>query len=632
MKLKNIHINGFGTLRNRTFELNPGLNIFYGENEKGKTTFISFITAVFCGFRGESSLDSSDGLPERNRYIPWTPGTFGGNITFENQGEDYSVVAIWGGTPKDDHVEIYYPDGTANLLRPGETVCERILGITPLQFDVFAKGNFTGNPSAALKNLNSFLSDSEELPRTAPKSDACLFHSGEAQEAIESALLHYRNDEGTGVLDLEENKLNSLENQLTHIASMEENIMALSERLPGLKERTGQLKSENEKALTFEDVRTAAALVDRRDRANGLFEEINQLDDAYKKETKRLKKRKIPWIILISLILLADILAIALTFLPEGTLPFRQLDPFIAKTHEMMPLSAIIGFGALLLFVVLLIVVCTCNRSRQYALADEITYKEQNLSDILGIDRKTAGEEGWEQNAKLSLEELTKECNLATDDIAVAGREHTETQKRKEELISLGNELSDVNGKISLLRKELASRPSYTRVESQIAEEKDKYKNLCFKYNALTVALSMMKSVRRKLAGNFREEFESSTGSYLDILTGGKRSSAELTQEYGVTVLDGGTLRSVRYFNGCARSQISLAMSMTEGKMLSAHASPLPLISDELLSGYDTSNRDRAIPALMNYASEINRQIIMTSSDESVKASGYIREDTVSEI
>jgi len=70
MKIENIHIEGFGVWNDKTWEsLGPGLNVFHGPNETGKSTLMAYIRSIFFGFdrRGSS-----------RRYEPLNGGNQGG--------------------------------------------------------------------------------------------------------------------------------------------------------------------------------------------------------------------------------------------------------------------------------------------------------------------------------------------------------------------------------------------------------------------------------------------------------------------------------------------------------------------------------------------------------------------------
>ncbi len=71
MTYKKLHLYAFGGFRGKTFDLAPGLNIYYGPNESGKSTLQSGLYAGLCGIkRGTigSRLDSD----ELRKKKPWS--------------------------------------------------------------------------------------------------------------------------------------------------------------------------------------------------------------------------------------------------------------------------------------------------------------------------------------------------------------------------------------------------------------------------------------------------------------------------------------------------------------------------------------------------------------------------------
>jgi uncharacterized protein YhaN len=70
MKIETIHIDGFGIWNDKTWEsLDPALNVFYGPNEVGKSTFMAFIRSMLFGFDRRGSV---------RRYEPLSGGAHGG--------------------------------------------------------------------------------------------------------------------------------------------------------------------------------------------------------------------------------------------------------------------------------------------------------------------------------------------------------------------------------------------------------------------------------------------------------------------------------------------------------------------------------------------------------------------------
>ena len=55
MRIESLYIDGFGHFTQSAFgPFDAPINIFYGENEAGKTTLLGFIRAILFGFRTQS--------------------------------------------------------------------------------------------------------------------------------------------------------------------------------------------------------------------------------------------------------------------------------------------------------------------------------------------------------------------------------------------------------------------------------------------------------------------------------------------------------------------------------------------------------------------------------------------------
>lgn len=80
MKIRSIHVEGFGVLQQKTLPLDGPLTVLYGRNEAGKSTLMGFIRAVLFGLPARSSL--------ADRYEPPQGTAHGGYLILEsNEGE-----------------------------------------------------------------------------------------------------------------------------------------------------------------------------------------------------------------------------------------------------------------------------------------------------------------------------------------------------------------------------------------------------------------------------------------------------------------------------------------------------------------------------------------------------------------
>ena len=92
MRLISCHISAFGGLRDYDLEFQPGLTVVAGPNGCGKTTLAEFLRAMFYGFPRTGGKDLN--RDRRKKYLPWSGGTWGGNLVFEHEGVRYRAERL----------------------------------------------------------------------------------------------------------------------------------------------------------------------------------------------------------------------------------------------------------------------------------------------------------------------------------------------------------------------------------------------------------------------------------------------------------------------------------------------------------------------------------------------------------
>lgn len=123
IKLQQLHIYGFGKHINKTIQLEDGMNIFYGENEAGKTTIQQFILQIFFGFPQKNSTLA--------RYEPKAGTRFGGQIDFlHSKYGECSVERVKGKASGD--ITVRLADGTVGQ---EELLAKVLYGYTRADFE-----------------------------------------------------------------------------------------------------------------------------------------------------------------------------------------------------------------------------------------------------------------------------------------------------------------------------------------------------------------------------------------------------------------------------------------------------------------------------------------------------------------
>jgi uncharacterized protein YhaN len=114
LKLIELHIYGYGKIENKHYTLSD-LQLFYGENEAGKSTIMSFIHSILFGFptKQQSML----------RYVPKSSTEYGGKILCHIDGRGIvSIERIKGKATGD--VTVQFEDGRME----GEECLQHLLG------------------------------------------------------------------------------------------------------------------------------------------------------------------------------------------------------------------------------------------------------------------------------------------------------------------------------------------------------------------------------------------------------------------------------------------------------------------------------------------------------------------------
>lgn len=118
MKLLECYVSSFGNLKDFSYKFGDKLNTVKEENGWGKSTFASFIKAMFYGLDDSKRAIEYN---ERKRFTPWnSTEKFGGSLTFEWGNKPYKVERFFGAKSSDDTVKLYdinsgktYTEGSA---------------------------------------------------------------------------------------------------------------------------------------------------------------------------------------------------------------------------------------------------------------------------------------------------------------------------------------------------------------------------------------------------------------------------------------------------------------------------------------------------------------------------------------
>ena len=236
MKLLKCHIENFGKLSNFNHKFTSGLNVINEPNGFGKTTFASFIKAMFYGL--ESTAKRTIALTDRKKYYPWQGGQYGGNIEFEVNGKKYRIERFFGLKEQEDTFKLY--DLYTNLESSdySEKIGEELFKINK---EAYERSTYVPGQNIGIKmndSLNAKLGNILEGENDVNTSEIAI-------KNLEDAMKVYKKTGERGLINEIKEKIQNLERKLEK---------GKSEGV-AIEERKKKLAETNSKIIEYEEIK-----------------------------------------------------------------------------------------------------------------------------------------------------------------------------------------------------------------------------------------------------------------------------------------------------------------------------------------------------------------------------------------
>lgn len=272
MKLLNCYVSSFGNLKDFSYDFNDGLNTVKQDNGWGKSTFASFIKAMFYGLN-DSKRTIEDN--ERKRFAPWnSTEKFGGNLTFEWKGQKFKIERFFGSKESEDTIKLYdlatnkaYTDGSAV-----ENLGKRVFSIDE---EGYLSTTYFSQKDFEIKSNTSITAKYNEV---CDIGDSDAFDTALNKLDVKIKELKMRGDKG---------KIADLKRSVSAIKDSIERTKISIQAADGLKKDLETVKTEREnlekniKALT-EKLETASkqeAVSERKKRYFAIKSELNETEN-----------------------------------------------------------------------------------------------------------------------------------------------------------------------------------------------------------------------------------------------------------------------------------------------------------------------------------------------------------------
>ena len=237
MQIIKCYIENFGKLSDFSYEFKDGLNIINENNGFGKTTFASFIKAMFYGL--ENTSKRTQALTERKKYMPWQGGNYGGNLEFKINNKCYRIERYFGKKSEEDTFKIYNLETNLESDDFTENIGEEIFKINK---EAYERSTYIPQQKIQINmndSLNAKLGNILESENDVNTSEKAIKNIGEA-------IKKYKKTGSRGLLDIEKNNILDYEKKLEQIKKDEANINARKVKLKEIDDNLNKSKTLKE--------------------------------------------------------------------------------------------------------------------------------------------------------------------------------------------------------------------------------------------------------------------------------------------------------------------------------------------------------------------------------------------------
>ena len=630
MKLIKCHIENFGKLENFDYEFTEGLNTIKQENGFGKTTFASFIKAMFYGLEARRNTKA---LIDRKKYEPWQGGSFGGNIEFEIDGKKYKVERFFGKKEAEDKFKIYdlstnleTNDFSENLgeeiFKLNKEAYERSTFISGQNMETSMNDSINAKLGNILENEND-INSSEKAIKTL--DDAIKFYKktggrGEINEAIlkKSKLEQKLENSKTDAKNLQErkNSLDVLKRQISEKLVQQEkyrkNIIEINEeeaKKSKLEQYTllkNQLDESQKKLKSFLDKGTDdIELINKIEFNKNKFENTKKQIERNKNKLKFNKK-----ICIINLII-SIIIAIITIILYIKNLKFIGI------------ILAVVCLISAISFIILSVVVAKTKGK-----LDAKNQEKENLDNMLNTlnaiyekQKKEREEESdklkQEYDIKLRNLEAFEKLNNIQELISYAPKTTNLNKAEIEQnLNSLNKEINKLNDEKNYIQNQIelleASVDTF-EIENELNETTDKIEEMKHNLDILEKTKDYLSMAKEQFSSHYLKGMQESFVKNIEFLNG-KKIDINLDVNLNAEVNEKGSNKKIDFFSTGYQDIIYICMRLSLIESLFEKEKPFIILDDPFVN-LDEEKIQHAKELINNISKQY--QIIYFSCHES---------------
>ena len=588
MKVEEIKINAFGTLKNKEINLSDKINIIHGKNESGKSTLLTYIKTAFYGIsRNKNGKEISD----YDKYKPWSGEEFSGKIKYTlDSGEQFEIFRDFNKkNPKIYNAKLEDVTNQFNIdKKEGSQFFFEQVGIDENIFtstimaeqqevklseqrqniliqkiaNIAGTGNSNMSYNKAKDRLNKKQLDEIGTERTQGKPINILKNKIKNIEQILGKLNLYKENKSI----IEQNKI-KLKNKIREQEQRKELIKQISEL-------NGKIIIETEKANYKRNIKE-----EKESRIQELINEKNKLIQENKNNKTNNKLFIIIFFVLISL-LIANIVIIKNKFITYTTLILVGAEIviyYLAKAQKEKRKKEVIK-----------------NNTDLINTKIELLEKEK---EVIEEEIKTE-----ENELKAEKEHIKNKYNIELYDI----------ENSKNDLEQITNEINE--GKIKLNTLEIEEKGISSQLEELITLQEEhenlseQLKEIEQKNYEINLAKEFLEKAYEKMKTNITPKFTENLSQTIKNITNDKYSKVNINNENGLIIeMQNGEYVSAEKLSIGTIDQLYLSLRMSMVEEISKEK--MPIILDEAFAYYDDERLENILKYLIERFN--NHQLII---------------------
>lgn len=588
MKVEEIKINAFGTLKNKEINLSDKINIIHGKNESGKSTLLTYIKTAFYGIsRNKNGKEISD----YDKYKPWSGEEFSGKIKYTlDNGEQFEIFRDFNKkNPKIYNAKLEDVTNQFNIdKKEGSQFFFEQVGIDENIFtstimaeqlevklseqrqniliqkiaNIAGTGNSNMSYNKAKDRLNKKQLDEVGTERTQGKPINILKNKIKNIEQILGKLNLYKENKSI----IEQNKI-KLKNKIQEQEQRKELIKQISEL-------NGKIIIETEKANYKRNIKE-----EKESKIQELINEKNKLIQENKNNKTNNKLFIIIFFVLISL-LIANIVIIKNKFITYTTLILVGAEIviyYLAKAQKEKRKKEVIK-----------------NNTDLINTKIELLEKEK---EVIEEEIKTE-----ENELKAEKEHIKNKYNIELYDI----------ENSKNDLEQITNEINE--GKIKLNTLEIEEKGISSQLEELITLQEEhenlseQLKEIEQKNYEINLAKEFLEKAYEKMKINITPKFTENLSQTIKNITNDKYSKVNINDENGLIIeMQNGEYVSAEKLSIGTIDQLYLSLRMSMVEEISKEK--MPIILDEAFAYYDDERLENILKYLIERFN--NHQLII---------------------